>query len=79
MPPRKDPAALDGEDRLAGYKNKDLVPDAITCWVFGVTAMTLYRWERIKGFGFPAAIKVNGHNYRLAGELRQFRKKQAGF
>ena len=67
-------------DRLADYRDLDVVPDSVTKAIFGgVTRQTLYRWERDPTLGFPAARKVLGHKYRLAGELKEYRRRQFGF
>ena len=65
---------VDGNgDRLAAYRDQDLVPDSIITQMFSVTRMTLYRWARDPQLAFPASRKIRGMNYRKAGELRHFR------
>jgi hypothetical protein len=67
-------------DRLADYRDLDVVPDSVTRAIFGgVTRQTVYRWERDLALGFPAARKIRGHKYRLAGELKEYRMRQFGF
>ena len=75
-----DDIAAGARDRLADLCDGDLVADSITRAIFsGVTRQTLYRWERDPRLGFPAAHKVCGRKYRLAGELKRYRQLHFGF
>jgi hypothetical protein len=64
-------------DRLAAYRDNDLVPDSVVKELFSITRMTIYRWERDPRMSFPAAHKFCRMNYRKAGELRRFRDSGA--
>lgn len=60
---------------LAPFLGDVLVPDLVTRKLFGVTDMTLYRWERKPELGFPRAIKIEGRKYRKAAEIQAFRMR----
>ena len=82
MPRKKIPEPVSRvyvEDRLDGFADNDLVPDSVTRQIFGVTYMTLYRWERKPELNFPAASVVERRKYRRVGELRKFRRQHYGF
>lgn len=71
MKAREIPA--DCASKLAGYADDDLVPDTVTRQIFGGrTRMTLWRWQRDDGLGFPFPQKIKKRNYRKAGELKRF-------
>ena len=38
----------------------------------GVSAMTIWRWERNKDLKFPAAVLINRRKYRSEAELDAF-------
>jgi hypothetical protein len=54
------------------------VPDPIVAKEFGVTLMTIYRWDRdakLAKLGWPTRIKMhNGRNYRSRRELEAFKR-----
>jgi hypothetical protein len=41
-----------------------LVPDPQVREEFGVTEMTMHRWDRDPTLGFPPKIKIRRHNFR---------------
>ena len=51
-----------------------LVPGPQVEREFGVTAMTIWRWER-SNLGFPPAIKINGRSYRSRLMLEAFKAR----
>lgn len=53
----------------------DLVPDPEVARQFGVTLMTIWRWDQTPAMGFPKRIKINTRNYRKASEVLAWRDK----
>jgi hypothetical protein len=53
----------------------ELVPDPQVCREFGVTPMTVWRWERDPQLDFPAKIKIRTRNYRSRRALNEFRER----
>jgi hypothetical protein len=52
-----------------------LVPGPQVEREFGVTAMTLWRWDQNKSLGFPPAIRINGRTYRSRQMLEAFKQR----
>jgi hypothetical protein len=52
-----------------------LVPGPQVEREFGVTSMTIWRWDRDSKLGFPPAIKINGRSYRSRLMLEAFKAK----
>jgi hypothetical protein len=52
-----------------------LVPDPLMQREFGVTAMTINRWDHNENLGFPPKIKLNGRNYRSRRALEAFKAR----
>lgn len=52
-----------------------LVPDPVVCREFGVTRMTLHRWDRDEQLGFPVKIQIRDKNYRRRSELNAFKQR----
>jgi predicted DNA-binding transcriptional regulator AlpA len=52
-----------------------LVPGPQVEREFGVTAMTIWRWDQNKNLGFPPAIKINGRSYRSRLMLEAFKAR----
>jgi len=52
--------------------DRRLLPDRKVCARYGVTQMTLWRWERDPALGFPKAIKIRNRKYRVESELDEF-------
>jgi hypothetical protein len=42
---------------------------------FGITEMTMYRWDRDPNLGFPPKIKIRKHNFRSRRQLEEFKTK----
>ena len=55
----------------------DMVPDPVVCTEFGITSMTLWRWERDPGLDFPVRIKIRTKNYRSRKALEEFKHRMA--
>jgi hypothetical protein len=51
---------------------KRLLPDAKVRERYGVTPMTVWRWERDPTLGFPPATYIRGRKYRDEAELDAF-------
>ena len=43
---------------------KRLLPDPIVCRRYGVSAMTIWRWEHDPQLDFPKAIRIRRRKYR---------------
>ena len=56
-------------------KVDQLVPDPKARKEFDVSAMTFHRWSRDSKMQFPAAIKINGRNYRSRLALEAFKQR----
>jgi predicted DNA-binding transcriptional regulator AlpA len=52
-----------------------LIPDPQVCREFGVSAMTLWRWERDPDLNFPTRITVRRRNYRSRQEIEKFKAR----
>jgi predicted DNA-binding transcriptional regulator AlpA len=50
-----------------------LVPDPKARKEFGVSAMTIWRWDRDSKLGFPPPIKINGRTYRSRQQLEEWK------
>jgi hypothetical protein len=50
-----------------------LIPDKVVKTEFGVSLMTLMRWERNPALDFPPPIVINGHRYRSRKLLEKFK------
>jgi hypothetical protein len=53
----------------------ELVPDPQVCKEFGITAMTLWRWDRDPELDFPPPVKIRKKNYRSRQLLEQFKQR----
>jgi predicted DNA-binding transcriptional regulator AlpA len=56
-------------------ETEELVPDPQVCREFGITLMTLWRWDHDEELKFPAAIQIRKKNYRSRRELEQFKQR----
>jgi hypothetical protein len=52
-----------------------LVPDPQVRKEFGVTSMTLWRWDHDPTLNFPPATKIRGKNYRFRRQLERFKRE----
>jgi predicted DNA-binding transcriptional regulator AlpA len=48
------------------------VPDPQVCKRYGISAMTLWRWDRNSELAFPKPMVVNRRKYRDEAELDAF-------
>jgi hypothetical protein len=54
-------------------KQRKLIPDSkVAKERYGVSAMTLWRWDRDPELNFPKPIRIRGRKYRDADELDGF-------
>jgi hypothetical protein len=54
---------------LAAVDRGPLLPDPKVGERYGVTSMTLWRWDRCPELAFPAAVVISGRKYRYLQEL----------
>ena len=52
--------------------SKRLLPDAQVRARYGVSAMTLYRWDHDPSLNFPKPIYIRKRKYRCADALDEF-------
>jgi predicted DNA-binding transcriptional regulator AlpA len=45
------------------------------CREFGITSMTLWRWDRDPELDFPPPVKIRKKNYRSRQQLEQFKQR----
>ena len=53
----------------------ELVPDPQVCEEFGITSMTLWRWDHDSELDFPPPIKIRKKNYRSRQSLEKFKQR----
>jgi predicted DNA-binding transcriptional regulator AlpA len=53
----------------------ELVPDPQVCKEFGITSMTLWRWDRDDELDFPPPVKIRKKNYRSRQLLEKFKQR----
>jgi hypothetical protein len=49
------------------------VPDPKVLCEFGITEMTLHRWDSDQALGFPPKIKIRNRNFRSRSALETFK------
>lgn len=54
-----------------------LLPDPQVCKRYGVTPMTLWRWDQNPRLEFPDAIRINGRKYRDEAQLEVWERQRA--
>jgi hypothetical protein len=52
---------------------RQLVPDATVRAEFGVSSMTIFRWDADATLGFPRAVVIRNKKYRFRDELEAFK------
>jgi hypothetical protein len=55
-----------------------LVPDKQVRAEFGVTSMTMFRWDRDRDLGFPVKVQIRGRNFRSRRALEEFKTRMIG-
>ena len=58
--------------KVNSVPDDEWVPDPVVCQEFGITAMTLWRWDRDPTLNFPKAKRIRGRKYRDESELDAF-------
>jgi predicted DNA-binding transcriptional regulator AlpA len=62
------------QDRNGGRR---YLPDPQVCQRYGVSAMTLWRWDHDPRVNFPKPIRINRRKYRDEAELEAWERKRA--
>jgi hypothetical protein len=60
---------------MSAIAQDELVPDPQVCREFGITSMTLWRWDRDPELDFPPVIKIRKKNYRSRQLLEKFKRR----
>lgn len=55
----------------------ELLPGKTICAMFGITAMSLWRWRRNPDLSFPEPIDICGRLYWRRRDLEAFLQRQA--
>ncbi len=53
-------------------KEKRYIPDPLVCRRYGVSAMSIWRWDRDPNLNFPKPVNIRGRKYRNEAELDAF-------
>jgi hypothetical protein len=53
------------------------LPDALVRQRYGVSDMTIQRWDADPELGFPKALRINGRRYRDEAELEAWERSLA--
>jgi predicted DNA-binding transcriptional regulator AlpA len=56
---------------------KKLIPDPQVCRRYGVSGMTIWRWDRNPELNFPKPIRINRRKYRDEAELESWERERA--
>ena len=62
------------DDSKAGRR---YLPDPQVCHRYGVTSMTLWRWDHDPRVNFPKPIRINRRKYRDEAELEAWERGRA--
>jgi predicted DNA-binding transcriptional regulator AlpA len=57
--------------------NDRLIPDPQVRQRYGVTDMTLWRWDHTPSLGFPQPIRINKRKFRRLSELLRWEAERA--
>jgi hypothetical protein len=63
------------DDLLPDEEVGELVPDPQVCREFGVTAMTVWRWDHDPELNFPPAIRIRRRKFRRRRALENFKRQ----
>jgi hypothetical protein len=58
-----------------GAEPDELVPDPKVCCEFGISSMTLWRWDRDIDLDFPPPIFIRKRNFRIRRQLEEFKRR----
>jgi hypothetical protein len=64
----------DADDGGGDGEPDSLVPDPQVCAEFGISSMTLWRWDRDPDLNFPARINIRGRNFRSRKQIEAFKR-----
>jgi hypothetical protein len=67
------PRELSRADAQFRASGRQLVPDATVRAEFGVSSMTIFRWDADPTLGFPRAVVIRNKKYRFRDELEAFK------
>lgn len=56
---------------------KRYVPDPQVCRRYGISSMTLWRWDRNPDLNFPPPMRINRRKYRDAAALDEWDRQRA--
>jgi hypothetical protein len=65
----------DEEDLVSDEVVGELVPDPQVCREFGVTAMTVWRWDHDPELNFPPPIRIRRRKFRHRRALEDFKRQ----
>lgn len=68
---------MTSKSKAANDNADNLIPDPAVARRFGVTLMTLWRWDHDPELGFPKRIKIRTRNYRRESELDAWEVRMA--
>jgi predicted DNA-binding transcriptional regulator AlpA len=57
--------------------NEDLLPAVKVSSRYGVSSMTVWRWEKDSALNFPQPIRINGRRYWRIADLQAFEARQS--
>lgn len=57
-------------------KIKRFIPDKDVCARYGISPMTLWRWDRNPALKFPKPIRINRRKYRDEKDLESFEQSR---
>jgi hypothetical protein len=60
---------------MAKRERDDLVPDRIIMAELNVGRMTLHRWSKDPGLGFPVKVKIRQRNFRSRKKFEAFKAR----
>jgi hypothetical protein len=63
------------DDLLPDEEVGELVPDQQVCREFGVTAMTVWRWDHDPELNFPPPIRIRRRKFRQRRALEDFKRQ----
>ena len=65
----------DGDDYGDDGDPDQLVPDPVICREFGISAMTLWRWDHDPTLNFPKRISIRNRNFRSRKQIEAFKRR----
>jgi hypothetical protein len=64
---------MSAKDREKEDDIGDLVPDSEVLREFGISTMTLWRWDQDLALGFPPPIRIRKRKFRSRNRLNEFK------